>query len=222
MNCLLSKPSTFTNKIILLVTTLVALYAVHFILFYVQEQWLNEFIGFKTESNYRDRLIYSLGDHSILHLVIISTLAIPIWEELFFRSCIIFSRKNMSLFLSAVPFIILPRIINIPGYIMLISSITLGLIVYKTSFILLNKCNFSHLQNKKITMTMVILTSFAFGFGHIFNYQSINIYSIILIIPNIIAGFAFSYVRIKNGLTWSITMHIINNLPGIITISIET
>ncbi|HET8861209.1 CPBP family intramembrane glutamic endopeptidase [Marivirga sp.] len=60
-----------------------------------------------------------------------------------------------------------------------------------------------------------IFSSFLFGLLHLLNFVPLDGIQIILfpflILPQILFGFAFGYLRLKNGLTWAIGLHALIN-----------
>jgi hypothetical protein len=59
-----------------------------------------------------------------------------------------------------------------------------------------------------------------FGLVHIFNYTSFtfsHFYWIpVLVFPQLVYGFTFGYIRLKNGLIWSILLHMATNMVPVL------
>ncbi|WP_414675575.1 type II CAAX prenyl endopeptidase Rce1 family protein [Marivirga sp.] len=65
-----------------------------------------------------------------------------------------------------------------------------------------------------------MFSSFLFGLLHLLNFVPLNSTQIILfpflILPQILFGLAFGYLRLKNGLIWAIGLHsLINSISFI-------
>jgi Type II CAAX prenyl endopeptidase Rce1-like len=163
--------------------------------------------AFKTHQGFGDK---SLTDF-FLWIVIVG----PVVEELTFRSFMDTRRITVSLSMGLLFFVFL-RILNlvvfnIDWYIELLSGFFLAVFLFFT------------LPNKLFAYVSDNFRLFFFGMNvffvslHISNYD-INSFSYlnylflpIILLPQTILSICCSYIRIKNGLTWSILLHTLNN-----------
>lgn len=195
--------------------TFFAIVVVYMLLFLLQKVWLNKYPEFTLLKQYRSNQLNTLiSNNGLLFIILMPSIIVPLLEELMFRSWLILSPKNIALLIGSLPYMIIEKLFSEMNWgIFILSSLITGIVLYKISFIILSKFNFKPRTDNNFIIIAVILSSVLFGFMHVFNFPEINIYSIILILPQIVAGFGFAYIRIKNGLAWSILLHSLNNLP---------
>lgn len=72
----------------------------------------------------------------------------------------------------------------------------------------------------------VYLSCLVFGFLHLWNYQPLSglslLVSPLIVLPILISGFGFSYIRLKFGFFWGLALHILMNLVPVISLYLST
>ena len=209
------------EKFIRFFCTILLLSIIYILWFSVVEKWLYQYSGFRQITN--QNLIFTLAPkRGVFFLFLSACFITPVLEEILFRAPVIFSPKNISLFIGGVSYIIITKTLHINSWkiLFLIGAIS-GVFIYKIWSTFLIKKEIKILTTKKMIVVFTIITSLIFGAVHTLNYSEVNIYSLILTIPIVFSGFGFAYIRIKNGLIWSIVLHSMHNLPLAIVLSID-
>ena len=152
----------------------------------------------------------------------------PLIEEIAYRLPLRVSKQYSALGFSALIFIWVSKlyyrtmVFSSEG---LISKITLallgGLIVF---FILRNTKTLHRLELfwKNNLRTVVYFSVVLFGYMHLFNFEITKwtiLFSPLLVLPQIIMGFVFTYARLKFGFIYAIVTHALLNLIGFVMIS---
>ena len=159
-----------------------------------------------------------------LRAVVMIAIAAPILEELMFRTLIKPTHTDLVLFLTAWPVFIASYFIpaEVPWFFkLLFTAIFLSCFTY-VGVQLLNPYKARHLRAwlSRNYVLVWMVSSFAFGLIHINNYVDVFIINLPLflhIVPRILAGFFFGYVKIKNKhLGWSMAMHAANNIVPLV------
>lgn len=144
----------------------------------------------------------------------------PIIEELTYRLFLRFNSINLSISFGLIIFsistiVFKTAIINLPSR--YIISALIGILVGMVAFYFLRKKRikevFSTFWDKRFTF-IFYLSVILFALAHIRNYNyNLNflIFSPIILLPRLLNGYMFGYIRIKYGITWSIAIHFINN-----------
>jgi hypothetical protein len=137
----------------------------------------------------------------------------PIIEELVFRTGLRVSKLNLSLIVVCLPLLVLRGFLNIGWAFSIITSLVLLVVLF---FLLRKEKVFEKIDKfclKNKTLIFYILL-FSFGFLHL-NVHDITLmlllFSPIVVLSHICAGFMFSYVRLKLGIVYSIILHSLNN-----------
>lgn len=147
--------------------------------------------------------------YSLFLLILIG----PILEELLFRAFLSFKRETlfMSIFFALIFFATDFSYYSFPTKQTFI-QITLALIVSSFIFILSQK----NIDKLKYYFPFFFYTSIIlFALVHIKNFFPLNdaviwIYPL-LVLPQFFMGFALAFIRIRNGLIWSIILHMMIN-----------
>lgn len=198
------------KRLFVTILVIIAAYSLYFLILEKNAYKCSDF------NLYRDYLRNFFIGKSILFLITIPTIITPIFEEMLFRSWLVITPRNITLFIGSMPYFIFKVLLNFPWYIELIIGVCTGFILYKISSSVLSRFSFNAITNNFYLILLVIFSSTIFGLAHVFNYPEINMCSITLVIPQIITGFGLAYIRVKNGLNWSIALHSLNNLPATI------
>lgn len=154
-------------------------------------------------------------DHGIKFFLLVLVLG-PIVEELAVRAFMSGKRAMISVSLGGM-FLVFLRTTDIissvyKGPLELTASLLVGLL----SFVLLERIKFTF-QDNHFRIVFYLMNAFFVGM-HLGNYDLSNIHLInyfflpLLVFPQTILTIALSYVRLRNGLLWSIGLHMLNNL----------
>lgn len=153
-----------------------------------------------------------------LKILIVGILLGPIIEELLFRLLLLPKLKNVIIFI----------VFSIS---MAIIYLIKGSIHFLIIFLLFGSIAFLFCQNKRYLRKaqLFIINHFCFifytscilfGFYHIFNYTPFNLKLFILmpliVLPQIVAGVFFGFIRMKFGIFYSIIFHSVTNVIPIL------
>lgn len=144
---------------------------------------------------------------------------VPVYEEIIFRLPLKFSKKNISLSLTALLFILLYQHYNVTTLIGI--SLIIAIILYLN---LLHKSTFSTVELVRQRWFPFIYYGFALGFGllHMLNFENLRLAHYLLfplIVSNQIAmGLLLGYVRVTytRGFILCVLLHFFINLPLIL------
>lgn len=172
-----------------------------FILGYVS-QFALDFVNYSPEDHLLNRQIEEVG---LLFTFISVTIFAPIFEEIIFRGY--FTRSKVVYIFSSVLLAI--YLFFIAGYLLAIFILLLLLIIFfipeKYKENIISKC---------IVKLIYVISILFFGYIHIGNFANLNenfIINFIIILPQACIGFILLYIRLVNGLRFSIVFHSIYN-----------
>ncbi len=149
-----------------------------------------------------------------------SLLLSVITEEIIFRKPLNLVKKNVIICFILFYLIFILQIFINPNLTSINNILkAIGLIAI-TTFLILKKQEFYENIKKYYWIYFYIIT-ITFGIIHIGNFNDILPkkligFSIIFVLPQTLLGFFTGYIRLKNGINWSIGMHIIFNTPAFI------
>ena len=174
------------------------------------------FLNFSNFQQKQENAIYSTDTVTI---ILMSVFLVPVLEEFVFRSLIKPNNKSIAIFFSGLVGLILYIFLGATSNIYLLIAILLTAIII-TYVLAINrgKKYFNDLVIKafhKNYIAILTITSIIFGLLHCFNYASlteINIAVLLLAFPRVVTGFLYGIFKIRNGLKWSIALHIMKNL----------
>ncbi len=154
--------------------------------------------------------------------IVLIIIVFPILEELGFRGW--FSENifltsvsltvSLFYFLYVVLIILIPTIIpteRVHRFLFIFLALPFGFIFFYRHFLSIRRS--IELRHS----WLVIISIITFSCVHAFNYPITEFNSktalamILILLPYPFSGFIYTYVRIKNGLAWSIALHIMNN-----------
>ena len=168
--------------------------------------------------------LVSVKEHkSVFHLILMAVIIAPLAEEITFRSWLTYNRYLVSLFLSVLCiYWVLPLVLNFKIFQNVTNiaiTISIGLSVYIVSCFLLKNTsrNFIKKWNKN-TRFLFLLSSFIFGYIHIFNYNittNLLLFSPLIVLPHIIGGLIIGYIRLNMGFIWGVFYHVLSNLISV-------
>lgn len=156
-------------------------------------------------------------EHGIKFFLMVLVLG-PIVEELAVRAFMDRRRAMMSVSIGGLFLVFLRSTDIISSVYKWPLELTASLLIGLFSFVLLEKIKFSF-QDNYFRIVFYLMNAFFVGM-HLGNYDLGNIYLInyfflpLLVLPQTILTIALSYVRLRNGLLWSIGLHMLNNLPS--------
>lgn len=185
--------------------------------------YLQSTFTFLDFSNFQQKQENSTYSTNIVATMLKTVFLAPILEEFVFRSLIKPNDKSIAIFFSGLAglilYIFLGDILN--PYILIAIVLTAVITTYALVInrgqkyindLLLNAFN-------KNYIVILIITSIIFGLLHSFNYASlteINTAVLLLVFPRIVTGFLYGIFKIRNGLRWSIALHIMKNLIAVL------
>lgn len=149
------------------------------------------------------------------------TVIAPVFEEILFRLGLSFKKWQVALNLAAIP--LLAVYLNFCKISLLSTMICviLAVITFIAVYRFTSQKNWDNIKSKWL-VTAIWITSIAFGLIHLraFSFFSIEFlpYMLCMISVPFFAGCACAYLRVNLGFGWGLSMHIFNNIPGIITI----
>ena len=198
------------------------LYIVFGISIAILSKWYPEL----TNSEYKQTQIIEMAKSNPFHLLILACIFAPFVEEMMFRTLIAPSHSDLILFICSWPVFLgagyLPE--DIHWILRLAFS---GVVLFSTYYILkqlIPEEVTTTIRNKlsQFVIPVLVLTAVVFGLVHISNYVTqftFNITLVILIIPQVIAGFMLGWLKLKTkNLGWSIGLHFMNNIVPVMLI----
>lgn len=160
-----------------------------------------------------------LNPENPIKVILIGIVFAPIFEEIFFRSLLKYTKRNIILFLSSVIILIVYAIfkskIEIAAFLSTIFIIILSLSLF------LNRDSIEQFISSKFKFFFYTSALF-FGLVHSSNFTG-NIYAIVafsLILggPQIVLGLILGFIRMNYGLIYSILFHILVNTSILLTL----
>ena len=178
--------------------------------------WFPEILN----KEYEQTAILDMAQNNPFKLFVMACIFAPIVEEMMFRTLIEPSHADLILFICAWPVFLgagfLPESIH--------WAIRLGFsgVVLFTTYTIIKqlipkeKTAYVRSQLSKYVLPILISSSILFGLVHISNYVTdftINAALVLLVIPQIIAGFMLGWVKRNNThITWPMGLHFMNNV----------
>lgn len=143
----------------------------------------------------------------------------PVLEELLFRSWLNFKKMGLALFAGAFMWEIakltgkwlfgVERILGVMGV-----SILLAILAFFLTYRFLPTAAL-HKVGKRYFRFWFYGSAFIFGLLHLFNVMpptvGIMLLCIPMVLPQFVMGLIMSYVRVRNGLIWSVGLHVLIN-----------
>lgn len=169
-------------------------------------------------------------EKGLIYIITMGCFSAPLLEEMGYRLCLKYSSFNLTLMLGSWFFFVLGYIINTN-----VNFTENGRVIFKIIATLL-LCSILLLCLKKFKKFDSLLRDFwltypkiifdilllGFAFSHILNYKWSTVTLLltpIFTLPQILGGITLSYARLKFGVLFSIFLHSISNLIGILIIS---
>jgi len=164
---------------------------------------------FEMPVNLNRTRLESFSEFEILLLVSVYA---PILEEITFRLPLKFSKWNLTLASIGISLTVCRVIAELKYEYSLALSIAIGIAVYCTlNQRILKKLSKCWSENKLLIFYTLLLV---FSFLHLKNYElttELLIFSPIIILPRILGGILFSYLRFNSGIILAILFHSFNN-----------
>jgi uncharacterized protein len=145
--------------------------------------------------------------------LLIGCIGAPITEEFAFRLHLRFRPLYISIFIS-LQFYLWSAFLAIP---IIFRLILIVILFFSTFYFFLKESRREKLHQIWLNKYKYVFynSSLLFGVIHIFNYKitfSLILLSFFIVLPQIFLGFSLGYIRIKNGIIWSIAFHSIWNI----------
>ena len=155
--------------------------------------------------------------HPLFQITLIAIVA-PTLEELAYRLGLIFSKRNLTVTIAGIFYFALKNFTELDRIYCLMLSLALGVIVYfslnQSTVVKLSE--FWKNNRPKVFYGLLLI----FGLMHLVNFEitvELLIFSLIVILPKLVAGFIYGYARLSSGIVLAICLHSLNNgLPKLI------
>jgi len=156
---------------------------------------------------------------SPLKTIMIGILLAPIYEEIFFRSLLRFTKKNLILFILTTIALIIVAVFRSKILIGIILSVILFFVFYSLFFFKRDKIELFISSKFRY---LFYASALFFGLIHAANFTG-NIYviigfSLILGGPQIVLGLILGFIRMNYGLIYSILFHMMVNTALLLTL----
>jgi hypothetical protein len=147
----------------------------------------------------------------LLKIVMLAIIA-PIIEEFTYRIGLLFSKRNLTITTIGISYFILINLSELERLYCILIALGIGIVLY-LSFNQKNVDLFSKfwkMNRRKIFYGLLLI----FSVPHLGNYElttELLIFSPIVILPHLVAGFIYSYARLSSGIILAICIHSFNN-----------
>ncbi|WP_299261436.1 CPBP family glutamic-type intramembrane protease [uncultured Aquimarina sp.] len=147
----------------------------------------------------------------ILKILMIAIIA-PIIEEFTYRIGLLFSKRNLTITIIGISYFTLKNLSELDRLYCILIALGIGVALYLSlnqKFVdLFSK--FWKMNRRKIFYGLLLI----FSLPHLANYEittELLIFSPIVILPHLVAGFIYSYARLNSGIILAICIHSFNN-----------
>ena len=165
-----------------------------------------------------------LDQMSLWKIFILAVIIAPIFEEILFRY---YLTKPVLIFIAIPTIIALGSLIMYSTGLLNLFAFILFLIVSSLSLLLLFWKSVNLIEHLKIWYQdkfayVFYLSAVLFAFIHIYNFHDMMpwYYTPILVFPQFFIGLYLGYLRVRNGLSYSILVHAINNAIPMILLAV--
>lgn len=153
-----------------------------------------------------------INEFTLLKRILIIIILSPVLEELAFRIGLKFSKSNFIIMLMGMTFFISRSFFKWEW----LNSIMLITLVGILLYVVIKEKSISTLTNFWLNNPKLIFYSLliSFSYMHLKNYNisyELLLFSPIILLPNILGGIIYSYVRLSLGTFLSILLHCLNN-----------
>jgi len=153
-----------------------------------------------------------INEFTLLKRILIIIILSPVLEELAFRIGLKFSKSNFIIMLMGMSFFISRSFFKWEW----LNSIMLITLVGILLYVIIKEKSISKLTNFWLYNPKLIFYSLliSFSYMHLKNYNisyELLLFSPIILLPNILGGIIYSYVRLSLGTFLSILLHCLNN-----------
>ena len=159
-----------------------------------------------------------LREFSLIIQFTIVAIVAPIMEELAYRIGLIFSKRNLTITVIGITYYILRYTSEFGRIYCIMIAFAIGLILYLSLNQKMIELLSDFWKNNRIKVFYGLI--FIFAFIHLVNYDitpELILFSFIVVLPRIVAGFIYSYARLSSGIFLAIFVHSLNNgLPILI------
>ncbi len=146
--------------------------------------------------------------------ILIAVFIAPVYEEILFRGLLRLSGVTALLFVVTGLCLLTVSFIN--GKTMSVIVLTIILLGFAVLFFKVGLSRLQMLADKNFR-SLYYISSALFGLLHVFNFSGdvimIAVFSVILILPQLVLGLILGFVRTRYGLKSSIVFHMIVNFP---------
>ena len=181
--------------------------------------YLQSTFPFLNFSNLQQKQENAIHSTDLIAIIFMTVFVVPFLEEFVFRSLIKPNNKSIAIFISGLVGLVLYFILGATMNTYLLIAVLLTAVIITYILVInrgekyINKLLLKAFDKNYIAI--LAITSIIFGLLHCFNYASlteINIAVLLLAFPRIVTGFLYGIFKIRNGLGWSVALHILRNL----------
>ena len=147
----------------------------------------------------------------ILKILMIAIIG-PIIEEFTYRIGLLFSKRNLTITTIGISYFILKNLSGFERLYCILIALGTGIVLYLSlnQKIVALFSKFWIMNRRKIFYGLLLI----FALPHLANYElttELLIFSPIVILPHLVAGFIYSYARLSSGIILAICIHSFNN-----------
>lgn len=158
-----------------------------------------------------------------LFIIILMSIIAPVTEELAFRLGLSLKRKSASISIGFIFFVLSNFFLPMTTYGYVIKVIV-TLLIISLVYVLTSDLFWERIKGNK--QAQIINSSIvAFGLIHLFAFNGLTPaffpLALITILQPLLAGTIITYYRMNLGFQWGLLLHIINNIPGIIILTMH-
>lgn len=221
----LNQDRSFQSKLILLLQIYGIIFFLNILtapISYAADQLVTHVLHYKSISGqYRETLLRMFHKFGYLKAVFYISVMAPIIEEAIFRLPITFKRQHVAIAFGFALVLIaklVPCLANQSLLINILARVALLVIGY---FTMTKFAPALKTPGKRFQTLLIITSVIVFGLMHILNYVPLQWHVIYIyplyVIPQLMMGWALTYIRFKNGYFWGIGLHaLINGVSMII------
>ncbi|MFD0763363.1 type II CAAX prenyl endopeptidase Rce1 family protein [Mucilaginibacter lutimaris] len=215
----LNQDRSFQSKLILLLQIYGIIFLINILIApisFIADHFVTHVLHYKSISRqYQETLLRMFHKFGYLKAVFYISVMAPVIEEAIFRLPLTFKRQHVAIAFGFALVLIaklIPGLANQSLFINILARVALLVVGYFT----LTKFGPALKTPGKGFQTLLIVTSvIVFGLMHILNYVPLQWHIIYIyplyVIPQLMMGWALTYIRFKNGYFWGMGLHALIN-----------
>lgn len=177
-------------------------------------------------ANYKTSMHSFFARYGTVKAAIYICILAPLIEETIFRLPLSFKKQHGAIAFGCA-LLLFVRVIPGVNNLNLLSAIAVRAVLFVLGYFTLMKILPANTYlNKRRQTGIIILSILLFGLMHIFNYAPMQWTIIFMypffVIPQLIMGWALTYIRFKNGFFWGVALHsLVNSVSVLIMLSVK-